>query len=61
MNEDAFAAAWFAGAGVGGFDDMDAARRVLAAREKERTAIKAQVIISVSLDELDGLDGEMLV
>lgn len=54
MNEEAFAAAWFAGIGIGGFDDPDAARRVLGARERERPPVKAQVIISVSLDDLDG-------
>lgn len=60
MNNDAFAVAWFAGLGIGGFDDMDTARRVLGEREREMPTVKAQVIISVSLDDLDGLDGDLL-
>ncbi len=74
MSEDDYEAAWLAARGLaargqgGGFDDAEVARRVRGASgagardagARDAELKPSQAIISVSLDDLDGTDGDLL-
>lgn len=56
---DAFAAAWFWAIGPQGFADGNTG--MIKRGAKPRDLVPPNVVISVSLDDLDGPDGDLLI
>ncbi len=59
FSADAFAAAWFWATGTPGFADGNTGMIKPGARLWD--AVPPNVVISVSLDDLDGPDGDLLI
>ncbi|HXS66661.1 MAG TPA: hypothetical protein VN767_27710 [Streptosporangiaceae bacterium] len=58
FSADAFAAAWFWATGTPGFADGNSG--MLRRGARLRDPVPTNVVISVSLDDLDGQDGDLL-